>query len=140
MLRYHVAMSNTPVSSPDEVIALRAKVSEQAAEIEHLKLLIAKLRRMQFGRSSEQMNEMLGQLELSLEELETLRAETPADPTTPADTREAPRPAIRSPIICPATSRSTCLRRATAQPVAPRSRSWARPSARCSSTCRRASG
>lgn len=53
MLRYHVAMSNTPVSSPDEVIALRAKVSEQAAEIEHLKLVIAKLRRMQFGRSSE---------------------------------------------------------------------------------------
>ena len=61
MLRYHVTMSNTPVSAPDEVIALRAKVSEQAAEIEHLKLVIAKLRRMQFGRSSEQMNEMLGQ-------------------------------------------------------------------------------
>lgn len=92
MLRYHVAMSNTPVSSPDEVIALRAKVSEQAAEIEHLKLVIAKLRRMQFGRSSEQMNEMLGQLELSLEELETLCAETPAEPAAPADTREAPPP------------------------------------------------
>ena len=92
MLRYHVAMSNTPVSSPDEVIALRAKVSEQAAEIEHLKLVIAKLRRMQFGRSSEQMNEMLGQLELSLEELETLRAETPAEPPAPADMREVPPP------------------------------------------------
>ena len=37
------------------------------------------MRRMQFGRSSDQMNEMLGQLELSLEELETLRAEAPAD-------------------------------------------------------------
>ena len=85
-------MPNAPVSAPDEVIALRAKVSEQAAEIEHLKLVIAKLRRMQFGRSSEQMNEMLGQLELSLEELETLRAETPAEPAAPGDTREAPPP------------------------------------------------
>lgn len=92
MLRYYVAMPSAPVSSPDEVIALRAKVSEQAAEIEHLKLVIAKLRRMQFGRSSEQMNEMLGQLELSLEELETLRAETPPEPAAPADTREAPPP------------------------------------------------
>ena len=92
MLRYHVAMPNAPVSAPDEVIALRAKVSEQAAEIEHLKLVIAKLRRMQFGRSSEQMNEMLGQLELSLEELETLRAEAPAEPGAPADAREAPPP------------------------------------------------
>lgn len=85
-------MPNAPVSTPDEVIALRAKVSEQAAEIEHLKLVIAKLRRMQFGRSSEQMNEMLGQLELSLEELETLRAETPAEPAAPPDSREAPPP------------------------------------------------
>lgn len=85
-------MPNAPVSTPDEVIALRAKVSEQAAEIEHLKLVIAKLRRMQFGRSSEQMTEMLGQLELSLEELETLRAETLAEPAAPPGTREAPPP------------------------------------------------
>lgn len=120
-------MSNTPVSSPDEVIALRAKVSEQAAEIEHLKLVIAKLRRMQFGRSSEQMNEMLGQLELSLEELETcVPRPRPNRRRQPIRARR-PRLANRSPIICPATSRSTCLRRATVQPVAPRSRSWARP-------------
>lgn len=92
MFRYHVAMQSAPVSAPDEVIALRAKVIEQAAEIEHLKLVIAKLRRKQFGRSSEQMNEMLGQLELSLEELETLRSETPDEPATPAETREAPPP------------------------------------------------
>jgi transposase len=78
--------------TPDEVSALRAKVGEQAAEIEHLKLVIAKLRRMQFGRSSEQMNEMLGQLELSLEELETLRAEAPTEPPPPADTGKPPPP------------------------------------------------
>ena len=105
--------------APDEVSAPRAKVGEQAAEIEHLKLVIAKLRRMQFGRSSEQMKEMLGQLELSLEELETLRAEALTEPPPPADTGERPPP--RKPL-----------------PEAVRSRSWARPSARCSSTCPRA--
>jgi len=64
-------MSCATAPALDELAVLRARVSEQAAEIAHLKLVIAKLRRMQFGRSSEQMDQMLGQLELSLEELET---------------------------------------------------------------------
>ena len=61
--------------------------------IEKLKLEIARLKRMQFGRSSEQMNEMLGQLELSLEELETLRAETPAEPAAPQPALSSGKPA-----------------------------------------------
>ena len=44
-------------------------------EIEHLKLLIAKLQRMQFGRKSEKVEHQIEQLELKLEELETSRAE-----------------------------------------------------------------
>src|SRR6202050_1983082 len=43
-------------------------------EIEHLKLLIAKLRRMQFGRKSEKLERQIEQLELKLEELETAKA------------------------------------------------------------------
>lgn len=39
-------------------------------QIEHLQLLIAKLRRMQFGRSSEKIGRQIEQLELQLEELE----------------------------------------------------------------------
>ena len=39
-------------------------------EIEHLKLLIAKLQRMQFGRKSEKLQRQIEQLELRLEELE----------------------------------------------------------------------
>src|ERR1700681_4404861 len=54
-------------------------------EIEHLKLLIAKLRRMQFGRKSEKLDRQIEQLELRLDELEASRAEkiasTPATPT-----------------------------------------------------------
>ena len=56
-------------------------------EIEHLKLLIAKLQRMQFGRKSEKVERQIEQLELKLEELEVGRAEReqPAPPcaTTP---------------------------------------------------------
>src|ERR1700680_2055806 len=44
-------------------------------EIEHLKLLIAKLRRMQFGRKSEKLDRQIEQLELRLDELEASRAE-----------------------------------------------------------------
>src|SRR6202163_1852689 len=54
-------------------------------EIEHLKLLIAKLRRMQFGRKSEKLDRQIEQLELRLDELEAHRAEklasTSATPT-----------------------------------------------------------
>ena len=44
------------------------------SEIEHLKLLIAKLRRMQFGRKSEKLERQIEQLELKLEELESAKA------------------------------------------------------------------
>src|SRR6516164_6224155 len=44
------------------------------AEIEHLKLLIAKLRREQYGRSSEKLDRQIAQLELRLGELEASRA------------------------------------------------------------------
>ena len=41
------------------------------SEIEHLKLLIAKLRRMQFGRKSEKLERQIEQLEFKLEELQS---------------------------------------------------------------------
>jgi transposase len=52
-----------------------AQLATREAEIEHLKLLIAKLRRMQFGRSSEKLAWQIEQLELRLDELEASRAE-----------------------------------------------------------------
>lgn len=45
-------------------------------EIEHLKLLTTKLRRMQFGRKSEKVKRQIEQLELKLEDLEANRAES----------------------------------------------------------------
>ena len=46
-------------------------------EIENLKLMILKLRRMQFGPSSERLARHIDQLELRLEDLETNRATKP---------------------------------------------------------------
>lgn len=81
---------------PTDIDALRAMVLAQHAQIEHLKLVIAKLRRMQFGRRSEQMSAMLGQLELVLEELETAKAPW-AVPAVTATPSKADKP-IRKPL------------------------------------------
>ncbi len=56
---------------PDDVEALKAMVLQRDTEIEQLKLLVAKLKRMQFGRSSERLDREVEQLELRLEELQT---------------------------------------------------------------------
>src|SRR5215472_12033343 len=60
------------------VLAQREQLLNRDAEIEHLKLLIAKLRRMQFGRSSEKLDRQIEQLELRLEALQLNDAETVA--------------------------------------------------------------
>ncbi|RQV00681.1 IS66 family transposase, partial [Burkholderia cenocepacia] len=52
------------------VAGLREQLSSRAIEIEHLKLTIAKLRRMQFGRKSEKLDRQIEQLELRLEDLQ----------------------------------------------------------------------
>ena len=69
----------------------------KALEIEKLKFQIAKLRRMQFGRSSERITRQIEQLELRLEELETGEAEDgraraeAAEPVAPIRERAKPK-------------------------------------------------
>jgi hypothetical protein len=58
-----------------ELKAAELSVQLRTLEIEKLKFQIAKLRRMQFGRSSERITRQIEQLELQLEELETGEAE-----------------------------------------------------------------
>src|SRR3712207_9002014 len=93
-----------PASLPDDVEALRAIVLAQHAEligqrelIARLRLQLARLRRMQFGRSSERLAQEADQLELALEELET-DAPAAAEPDTPpADQGTPGRPERRKP-------------------------------------------
>src|SRR3974377_1784035 len=51
------------------------RLQSRESEIEHLKLLLAKLQRMQFGRKSEKLQRQIEQLELRLEDLEEAQEE-----------------------------------------------------------------
>lgn len=70
-------------------------------EIENLKLLIAKLRRMQFGTRSEKLDRHIEQLELRLEDLESSEmqaSEIVPDPALPAAIVEALLPVRKQPV------------------------------------------
>ena len=90
---------------PDDVASLRQLVAtmrqalvNRDLEIEHLKLMLAKLSRAQYGRSSEQLDERIEQLELSIEELEATRAQASGPAHSDEITRAKP---VRRPL--PAT-------------------------------------
>jgi transposase len=73
----------------EELAAARAGLMAKALEIEKLKIQIARLRRQQYGRSSEKMARELEQFELRLEELEAEEAAGPAAPTPPDEAKTA---------------------------------------------------
>ena len=89
---------------PNDVESLRRLVLEKSAErdlafaalknktleVEKLKLQLAKLRRVQFGRSSERLDRAAEQLELAIEELETGATEVPAAGEETAGDEPAP--------------------------------------------------
>lgn len=58
-----------------QLLSKNEQLACRDSEIEHLKLLIAKLRRQQFGRKSEKVERQIEQLELRLGELEASRTE-----------------------------------------------------------------
>src|ERR1700751_5230036 len=76
------------------VLAQQEKLRGRDSEIEHLKLVIAKLRRMMFGTKSEKVTREIEQLELKLEELETRQAEHASATTsdTPVKNKPTRRP------------------------------------------------
>jgi len=63
--------------------AQHEQLLSRESEIEHLKLLLAKLQRMQFGRKSEKLTQQIEQLELRLEELQSRSAESASQPESP---------------------------------------------------------
>ena len=62
-------------AAESELAQARAVVSTSEAMIKHLRLEIAKLRREQYGRSSERRARLIDQMELELEELEAAATE-----------------------------------------------------------------
>ncbi|MBE0658611.1 MAG: IS66 family transposase [Bryobacteraceae bacterium] len=77
-----------------ELASQREQLLARDTQIEHLKLLIIQLRRMQFGRKSEKLDRKIEQLELQLEDLEARRSEvTPLAAAAPA--AEPAKPPVR---------------------------------------------
>src|SRR5438552_3320366 len=68
------------VSAEDKLTTTQEQLLSREREIEHLKLLLAKLHRMQFGRKSGKLAGQIEQLELRLEELESNRSERESTP------------------------------------------------------------
>ena len=97
-------MSQDAAELPDDVDSLRRLLRERSVErdlayealkiktleVEKLKMQLAKLRRMQFGRSSEKLDGQIAQLELAIEELEASEGAVAA----PAAAGETAAPAL----------------------------------------------
>src|SRR5438128_2115998 len=77
------------------LVEQQATITSRNHEIENLKLLILKLKRMKFGRSSEKLDRQIEQLELRLEDLETGEAAKEPAPSRSATTSAQRKPARR---------------------------------------------
>jgi transposase len=91
------------VAEHQERIATHARLQSRETEIEHLKLLLSQLRRMQFGRKSEKLERQIEQLELRLEDLqqtqpsESVQASESPHPSAEASSVDSPaKPARRA--------------------------------------------
>jgi transposase len=80
-----------------ELAVARAELTGARLQIEQYKAQLAKLRRMQFGRSSEKLDAQIEQLELLLEDLE----ESEAARTAPAQREPRPSRERRQPVRRP---------------------------------------
>jgi transposase len=74
----------------------KAALISQMLELEKLRFEIARLKRMKFGRSSEQLDSQIAQLQLTLEDLEASLAELPAR-SLPVP-KEPPAKPVRRPL------------------------------------------
>jgi len=78
-----------------ELAAAKALVLSQKLELEKLRFEVAYLKRWRYGRSSEQLDTSLSQMQLTLEDLEASLAEIP-EPIRPAPKEPPARPVRRA--------------------------------------------
>jgi transposase len=101
----------------ERIIGLEAQVSTDTAEIEHLKLMIAKLRRMQFGCKSEKLDYQIERLELQLEDLQANEAEVAREMPAADQTPRKKSVPGRCRNICCAMRKCICLEAMHALPA-----------------------
>src|ERR1700680_128958 len=95
--RMLIAAHEAGAAREAELAAAKAGLINKTLEIEKLKVQLARLRRQQFGRSSEKIDRIIEQLELMLDELETEAATGPAavEPVATGTDDEGERAATR---------------------------------------------
>ena len=85
-----------------ELAARDAKLAARQVEIEHLKMVLAKLRRQRFGQSSEKLDAEIHQLELWVDDAEIGLATDEAKAASAAQAQPTPKPprkpAVRKPL------------------------------------------
>ena len=90
-----------------EQAARKAELLAKQIEIEHLRAMLAKLRRQRYGRSSEKLDAAIDQLELTLEDAEVEQAQAEAKSAEQTQSqgqgkqptsRRPRRPAVRKPL------------------------------------------
>ena len=77
------------------ILAQQEELASRDTEIENLKLLVLKLKRLQFGQKSEKLDKQIEQLELRLEDLEANQAARPPSASTTAQPVSKP---VRRPL------------------------------------------
>jgi hypothetical protein len=122
------------------ILVQHEQLLSREREIEHLKLLLVKLHRMQFGRKSEKLQRQIEQLELRLEELESNRSEKePAPPTSLRAsailTAGKPTRGALYPIICHDKRAGTSPKKRSVRNARASCAGWAKMFPRCWSTC-----
>jgi len=88
-------MTRAADNHADDTATLKAVIASQRNEIEHLKLIVARLQRLQFGRRAERLDVSIDQL--------SLLADAPSSAGTApvVSSQEAPRPERRKPVRKP---------------------------------------
>ncbi|MBO0738207.1 MAG: transposase [Alphaproteobacteria bacterium] len=110
---FALACQNEQAAATAELQAAKLAIQLRTLEIEKLKFQIAKLRRMQFGRSSDRITRQIEQLELRLEDLEAARGRRTQQGRGKRSCMSRPRmaPAPVPPAAAPWPSSATTSRR-----------------------------
>src|SRR4029077_19514719 len=84
------------LSEHQERIATHEKLLRREMEIEHLKLLLSQLRRVQFGPKREKLERQIEQLELQLEDLQQAQAAEQMTQSVERPANEPPQPTTQA--------------------------------------------
>ena len=125
-----IAQQKQMLAKDEAIAAHHEKLISRDNEIEHLKIVIAKLRRMIFGTKSEKVTREIEQLELKLEELETGKAERVSATTRRTHLHGTSRRGAHCLRIYPVKCIPICPLKRHAPTVAANCASWAKMSPR----------